>query len=159
MFTRVLRRGGRTFVQYWFYYPDSNTAWAGSDEVWERSGLLPLLGGLLTGSSDYPGFHRDDWESYQVRIDPGGDVWVRASSHGHYQGCKLAACRNTWIAGAGWTRVSRGSHAGHIPVSALASPSRPAGRGPRLVPRRGDTTRSSRAPAATSARARPRGSG
>ena len=63
---------------------------------------------------------------------------MRASSHGHHQGCKLAACRNTWITGAGWTRVSRGSHAGHIPVSRSPRPRiRPDG--PRLVPRRGDT--------------------
>ncbi len=26
MFTRVVRAGGRTYIQYWFYYPDSNSA-------------------------------------------------------------------------------------------------------------------------------------
>ena len=121
-FTRVIRRGGRVYLQYWLYYPDSNTAWAGSDEIWERSAVLPLLGRLLNGSADYPGFHRDDWESYQVRVDPDGQVWARASSHGHYQGCKQLACRDRWIGGTGWTRVSRGSHAGHLPVERTGSP-------------------------------------
>ena len=26
-----------------------------------------------------------------------------------------AVCRNTWLPSTGWTRVSRGSHAGHVP--------------------------------------------
>jgi hypothetical protein len=56
-----------------------------------------------------------DWEGYQVRLDPDGSVWARASAHGHYQGCKQLVCRNRWIRGSGWTRVSRGSHAGHVP--------------------------------------------
>ena len=41
---------------------------------------------------------------------------MRASSHGHWQGCKELACKDEWTAGTGWTRVSRGSHAGHIPL-------------------------------------------
>src|SRR5262249_54153852 len=61
VFTRVLRRHGRTFIQYWLYYADSNTAWAGSDKIWEHSFLLPLVGRVLRGTPDYPGFHRDDW--------------------------------------------------------------------------------------------------
>jgi hypothetical protein len=122
VFTRVIRRRGRVYLQYWLYYPDSNTAWAGSDAIWEHSQLLPLVARLLTGSRDYPGFHKDDWESYHVRIDPDGEVWARASSHGHYQGCKQLECRNRWIGGTGWTRVSRGSHAGHLPVERTRSP-------------------------------------
>ena len=106
-FVRVIRRGGRTYLQYWLYYPDSNTTWAGSDKLWERS-LLRLLG-------RYPGFHPDDWEAYQVRIERNGDVYARASSHGDYQGCKQRRCRGRWQGGNGWTRVSRGSHAGHLP--------------------------------------------
>jgi hypothetical protein len=135
VFTRVIRRGGRVYVQYWLYYPDSNTAWAGSDKIWEHSLLLPLLGRVLGGSPDYPGFHRDDWESYHVRIDPEGEVWARSSSHGHYQGCKQLACRNRWIGGTGWTRVSRGSHAGHLPVERVPSPPL-VGRGLPPTPRR-----------------------
>lgn len=124
VFTHVLRRDGRTYLQYWLYFPDSNTTWAGSDAVWARSQLAPLIGQVLFGSPRYPGLHRDDWEGYQVRIDPDGKVWARASSHGHYQGCKHAVCRNRWMGARGWTRVSRGSHAGHIPVE-RADPGRP----------------------------------
>jgi hypothetical protein len=118
-FTRVLHRGGRTYLQYWLYYPDSNTAWAGSDRVWEESRLLPLVGRLVRGTPDYPGYHADDWEGAQIRVDPDGRVWARATSHGHYQGCKRAACRNRWVPAGGWTRVSRGSHAGHVPGELL----------------------------------------
>jgi hypothetical protein len=106
-FTRIVRAGGGTHLQYWLYFPDSNTAVAGSDAVWNHSPLR-LLG-------TYPGFHRDDWEAYAVRIDRDGSVWARASSHRRWQGCKSRACRNVWVRGEGWTRVSRGSHAGHIP--------------------------------------------
>ena len=115
VFTRLVRRGGRTYIQYWLYYADSNSAWAGSDKIWERSPVLPLVGELLRGTRDYPGFHEDDWEGAHVRIDPDGRVWARSSSHGHYQGCKQAICHNRWVRAGGWTRVSRGSHAGHIP--------------------------------------------
>lgn len=116
VFTRVIRRGGRVYIQYWLYYPDSNTAWAGSDKVWERSALLSLVGKLVRGDYGYPGFHPDDWEAYAVRIDPDGKVWARATSHGHWQGCKQTFCRGEWLGSTGWTRVSRGSHAGHLPV-------------------------------------------
>jgi hypothetical protein len=116
VFTRLLRRRGRTFLQYWLYYPDSNTSFAGADKAWEASWLLPRIRELVQGTRDWPGFHRDDWESYQVRLDADGNAWVRASSHGHYQGCKDRDCRNRWITETGWSRVSRGSHAGHIPV-------------------------------------------
>jgi hypothetical protein len=106
-FVRVLRRGGRRYVQYWLYYPDSNTTWAASDELWDHS-PLKMLG-------RYPGFHRDDWEGFQLRIDPDGSAWSRATTHRHYQGCKQRACRDRWVGATGWTRVSRGSHAGHVP--------------------------------------------
>jgi hypothetical protein len=115
-FTRVLRRGGRTYIQYWLYYPDSKAAVAGSDKLWEALWLLPRLGGLLRNAPRYPGFHRDDWEGYVVRLDADGSAWARASSHGHWQGCKQRDCRGEWTAQTGWTRVSRGSHAGHIPL-------------------------------------------
>jgi hypothetical protein len=107
LFVHRVRRGSRTYLQYFFYYPDSNSSWAGSSTLWNHSALR-LLG-------RYPGFHRDDWEGYQVRIDRDGSVRARASAHGHYQGCKQLLCKNRWIRGTGWTRVSRGSHAGHIP--------------------------------------------
>jgi hypothetical protein len=115
VFTRVIHRDGRTYLQYWLYYADSNTAWAGSDKLWEHSVLLPLAGSVLRGTPDYPGFHLDDWETVQVRINPDGEVWVRASTHGRYQGCKYAECRDRWSHGTGWVRISRGSHSGHVP--------------------------------------------
>jgi hypothetical protein len=119
VFTRVIRREGRTYIQYWLYYPDSKTVVLGSDKAWEAAWLLPRLAGIVKDAPTYPGLHRDDWESFQVRLDPDGDVWVRSSSHGHYQGCKWSDCRNRWFADSGWTRVSRGSHAGHIPAEPL----------------------------------------
>src|SRR5947199_10039531 len=39
-FTHVVHADGRTFIQYWFYYPDSNTTWAGSDKLW-KAGSAP----------------------------------------------------------------------------------------------------------------------
>jgi hypothetical protein len=133
VFTRVVRRGGRTYVQYWFYYPDSNTTWKGVDRAWERSFLLPLVRKLVAGDRHWPGFHLDDWEGYAVRIDPDGSVWSRATAHGHWQGCKQRRCRNRWMRSTGWTRVSTGSHAGHIPD--LGRPGRSStGEGLRLIP-------------------------
>ena len=114
-FTRLLRRHGRLYIQYWLYYPDSNTTLAGSDRLWERLVLLKRIRRALAGTPDYPGFHRDDWEGAFLRVDPDGAVWARASSHGHFQGCKWRRCANRWVRSTGWVRVSRGSHAGHIP--------------------------------------------
>jgi hypothetical protein len=129
VFTRVLRRGGRTYIQYWLYYPDSNTTLAGSDKAWELAWVLPIMRGLIERAPPYPGFHRDDWEAFAVRLDPDGSVWTRASSHGHWQGCKDRDCEGEWTQSTGWTRVSRGSHAGHIPMRTDVRPRRRA-RGP-----------------------------
>jgi hypothetical protein len=115
-FTRVLRRGATTYFQYWLYYPDSKSTWAGSDALWDRAWDHARRRGLIPHTPTYPGSHRDDWEAYVVRLDPDGEVWVRASSHRHWQGCKELICKNEWTARTGWTRVSRGSHAGHIPL-------------------------------------------
>jgi hypothetical protein len=114
-FTRMIRRRGRLYVQYWLYYPDSNTVLAGADRVWERSWLLPRVRRMLSATSAYPGFHKDDWEAVFVRVDPDGSTWMRASSHGRLQGCKWLACHERWARSTGWVRVSRGSHAGHVP--------------------------------------------
>ena len=107
-FTHVVHNAGETFLQYWFYYPDSNTVLGPSSAIWNHSPLV------LAGR--YPGFHRDDWEGYQVRVEPNGRAIVRATSHDGYQGCKQRQCHNTWTPMTGWTRVSKGSHAGHIPL-------------------------------------------
>jgi hypothetical protein len=116
VFTRVVRRAGRTYIQYWLYYPDSNSTVLGSDKLWEAVWLIPKLRGLVARTPSYPGYHRDDWEGYVVRLEADGSALVRASSHGHWQGCKQRDCRGEWTARTGWTRVSRGSHAGHIPL-------------------------------------------
>ena len=137
-FTRVIRRGGRLYVAYWLYYPDSSSAVAGSDELWDRSWLLPRLRQLVDGSPDYPGYHRDDWEGAFVRVDPDGSTWLRASAHGRFQGCKWKSCAGAWARGAGWVRVSRGSHSGHVPFRTdRLSPEVADPRTPRYVPRPG----------------------
>ncbi|HVG75716.1 MAG TPA: hypothetical protein VM824_10065, partial [Thermoleophilaceae bacterium] len=90
---------------------------------------------LVSGTPDYPGFHEDDWEGVFVRLDPDGTAWMRASSHGHLQGCKWLACHDRWVRGTGWVRISRGSHAGHVPLRSerrWRSGARPAA--PRYMP-------------------------
>jgi len=119
-FTNVMRRGGRTYLQYFLYYPDSNSTFAGSDVAW-NSTPLRFIG-------DYPGFHRDDWEGYMVRLEADGRASVRSTSHGHHQYCKQAECENDWGPSTGWTRVSRGSHAGHIPLDRRVATNREGGR-------------------------------
>ena len=110
--TRVVRDGGETVLQYWLYYPDSTSTWMGSAGLWNRT-IRRATG------RDYPGWHPDDWESVQVRIDDAtGAARMRASSHHDYQGCKHRHCRNEWTPWGGWSRVSYGSHAGHIPLPA-----------------------------------------
>jgi hypothetical protein len=107
-FTHVVRRGGRTYLQYWLYYPDSPSTFLGSHAILKKLGIHD------------PAFHPDDWEGYQVRIGRDGRAWARATAHGHYQWCKwpTRGCRS-WGRATGWTRVSRGSHAGHIPLKTI----------------------------------------
>jgi hypothetical protein len=115
-FTRLIRRGGRAYVQYWLHYPDSKSVWASSDWFWERAWEVARRHGLASSTPEYPGAHRDDWEAYAVRIDPDGRARARASSHGRWTSCKQEGrCEGRWAEVTGWTRVSRGSHAGHIP--------------------------------------------
>ena len=130
---RAARRGydcsgervGRVYIQYWEYYADSATSRA-------------LLGAR--------GFHADDWEGVQIRINRDGSVDARASSHNGYNGADAPAV--DWASDAagevpgaaqvrdvteslglrdarGWTRshgtlyVSGGSHAGHATEASL----------------------------------------
>jgi hypothetical protein len=58
-------RAGSLYLQYWTYYADSAT----------------LRGAPIAGAA---GYHRDDWESVQIRIGPDGRVDERASSHHGY---------------------------------------------------------------------------
>ena len=106
-------REGNLYLQYFFYYPDSAT-------------LRSLLGEA--------GYHKDDWESFGVRISPDGDADVRASSH-HGYNYELGVANwgsdaalgplnalseavgarphGGWGPETGWLFVSGGSHAGN----------------------------------------------
>jgi hypothetical protein len=114
-FTHVARVDGETYLQYWLYYPDSTSTVANAAGAWNAvANRVKKASGEV--KYRYPGFHPDDWESVQVKIDRSGRPFVRASSHHWYQGCKRRSCRNEWTPLTGWSRVSRGSHAGHIPL-------------------------------------------
>lgn len=127
-FTRVVRRGGHTYLQYWLYYPDSDTKLGASDRLTK----LGPVSALLDRVGRNP-FHFDDWEGFQVRLSADGRVASRATSHGHWQSCKYVTCRGQWGEGhTAWTRVSKGSHAGHVPVAGPA----PGERGARALPGR-----------------------
>lgn len=121
VFTRVVRRGRFTYVQYWFYYPDSNSTVLGADKLWRALPATDIGGGMLV-KPRYPGFHLDDWEGYEVRIDSRGRAMVRSTSHGGLQYCKWSECRGQFGRDIGWTRVSRGSHSGHVPLQRRLSP-------------------------------------
>ncbi len=58
-------RSGNLYIQYWLYYADSATFRG-----------VPI--------AEEEGYHRDDWESVQVRIGADGGVDERASSHHGY---------------------------------------------------------------------------
>ncbi|MGH2981639.1 MAG: hypothetical protein ACRDKV_06320 [Solirubrobacterales bacterium] len=115
------QRAGNLYLQYWFFYPDSAT----------------LRGVPVAGRK---GYHRDDWETYQVRVSPGGRADVRASSHRGYnyeQGAANWASeagigfvdngveavglrrRDGWGPETGLLFVSGGSHAGNAKAVAL----------------------------------------
>lgn len=107
LLTHVVHRGATTYVQYWAYWPDSS--WHG-----------------------VAGRHADDWESFQVRIDPGGTAWARASAHHGYTGRRVGPDLNVnqvhpqWVPERwrrGWTpyrggyAVAKDSHAGYVTTS------------------------------------------
>jgi hypothetical protein len=100
VFTRVVDRrnsSGSLYVQYWLYFPQSFTA-----------GIGRKLGPF---ADRWPGFHRDDWEGYQVRVASTGEALARATAHGHYRSSEHAS---GWGRSTGWYRISGGSHAGHL---------------------------------------------
>ena len=124
-------RAGRLYIQYWLYYPGSATA---------EGSLAPGAVRRASAALGRPSFHLDDWEGYQVRIGPHGQVDARASSHNGYNGSPgladwasdLGSRATTRAAEAvglrrpgGWTRsrgtlyVSGGSHAGHASEASL----------------------------------------
>lgn len=80
-FVRVRRAAGRLYVQYWFYYPDSRT----------RTPVDPIYG--LLGRPE-PGYHADDWEAYELKVERDGRVYARASHHGDWFPCRLGTFAN-----------------------------------------------------------------
>src|SRR4051794_10005422 len=107
---------GRLFIQYWEYYANSAT----------------LRGVPIAGDK---GFHEDDWEGTQFRINPDGTVDQRASSHNGFnyeQGAgnwgsdagigivkgatEWAGIRphGGWGPATGMVYISGGSHAGNV---------------------------------------------
>ena len=95
LFAHRVRRPGVTYLEYWFYYPDSRTLHA------------PLA--VLEG------FHRDDWEGVVVRVPDAGWPGARATAHRGLVGSRAA-----WLGGdPGWLPVgphpvvyrAAGSHA------------------------------------------------
>jgi hypothetical protein len=111
-FTHVIDqrpKGGSLYLQYWFYYPESFTG-----------GIGRMLGPF---AHDWPGFHVDDWEGYQVRIAPGNQISARATAHGGYRNAPASTGWGPWT---GWYRVSGGSHAGHLVAGATGERTTPA---------------------------------
>ncbi|HEU5141851.1 MAG TPA: hypothetical protein VFU04_01715 [Solirubrobacterales bacterium] len=109
-------RAGNLYLQFWLYYVDSAT----------------MRGVPVAGPA---GYHRDDWESVQVRIGEDGQTDERASSHHGYNYDVVAANaasdagltglralaeqigarpRNGWGPRRGLLLVSGGSHAGNV---------------------------------------------
>lgn len=71
---------GNIYVQYWAYYPESASLRG-----------APVL--------EAKGYHRNDWESVQVRINADGTVDQRASSHAGHNHTRSAA---NWGSDLGW---------------------------------------------------------
>jgi len=149
-------RGGALYLQFWMYYPDSTYLGAA-----RAIGRAPVVAGTPVGrlARRASGHHADDWESLQLRIERDGTAMARASAHHGYAGrrrwpnlnelpvaprlpragrdgvrLERRARTGAWTPGTGWTRVSRGSHAGHIPDGPAGDERRTAPDGIALVP-------------------------
>jgi len=115
------QRAGNLYLQFWAYYPGSQS---------------------LRGVPGDPGFHEDDWESFQIRIGPDG-ADSRASSH---HGYNYEGGAQNWLSDAGLTHrsawgpstgtyyVSGGSHAGHASEAGDPPLRWTPGHGLRLIP-------------------------
>lgn len=118
-FTRVVDRrrdGGSLYLQYWLYFPESFSGGIGRK--------LEQFGGR------WPGAHADDWEGYQVKISPHGELAARATSHGGYENFKSSSGWGRWTS---WYRVSGGSHAGQLVEDSVGERTTPSS-ALRLVP-------------------------
>ncbi len=101
-------RAGNLYLQYWFYYPGSATG--------EGSTPLKPLIRKASGALGKSTWHQDDWESWQVRIGPGGRRFARASSHTGYG--------TGWVPSRDRIYISGGSHAGRSTVLDVARASK-----------------------------------
>jgi hypothetical protein len=115
-------RAGNLYLQYWFYYAGSATA---------EGSVMPGVIREASAALGSPSFHRDDWESYQVRIGPGSADARASSHHGHVYDVdgwwrpRVGAKRDDsdsvkppwpkedWGPATGTLYVSGGSHAGN----------------------------------------------
>jgi hypothetical protein len=81
LFTRAFEgENDSTYVQYWAYYPESASLRG-----------APVL--------EQKGYHENDWESIQIRVEPDGTVSERASSHNGYNHTRSSA---NWGSDMGW---------------------------------------------------------
>jgi len=124
-------RQGNLYLQYWAYYPESASLRG-----------VPVL--------EERGYHAHDWEVLQVRIQPGGRVSQRASSHRGFNHTRSVANWPSdsglalppglsrklgrpdprgWGPWSGGWQVAGGSHAGNVSASGLPA------RGERLLSR------------------------
>ena len=69
VFTHVIHAGSSTFIQYWFYYPDSDSYFPGSHVGWKVLNVANLIWGSHRPLGRYPGFHHDDWEGSIIHFD------------------------------------------------------------------------------------------
>jgi hypothetical protein len=81
LFTRAFEgENGSTYVQYWAYYPESASLRG-----------APIL--------EAKGYHRNDWESMQIRVEADGTISERASSHSGYNHTRSST---NWGSDLGW---------------------------------------------------------
>ncbi len=85
VFTHVIHAGSSTFIQYWFYYPDSDSYFPGSHVGWKVLNVANLIWGTHRPLGRYPGFHHDDWEGSsstlaRTKLWTSGDYSFRATT-------------------------------------------------------------------------------
>jgi hypothetical protein len=105
VFAHLTRKPGVTYLQYWFYYPDSQTSHAPIERL--------------------RGYHRDDWEGMIVRIPDGGEATARVTAHHG-----LAGSGPWWAEDPGWRPIGErpevyrasGSHANGFKPHGIDAP-------------------------------------
>ena len=124
VFTRLIRDGDETFIQYWLYYPDSTSTWMGSAGVWNTT-----LGATRAGST--PAITRTIGNRSRSASTAAGNARIARS--------RPTGATAIGPTSRGWSRVSYGSHAGHIPQPVDPDERTTTGAGVRIVPLEGLT--------------------